>query len=198
MREQRTDLKSFDITQLQTLRKLRSNMYCGGNNRLFFDELEDIIKRTDYNPNTAWERLENNSIVLGEVWEDASNKIAYSKRRKYFWGKELDSVMNYPLKDAIIQFIMSNNTTMFRQTVAMLRDNYPKSVLDSLMNILGTHDTARILTAMGGIHAFTKEEMSRTWMDAETRAVAKERVKAATVLLFTVFGVPCIYYGDEI
>ena len=147
---------------------------------------------------TAVKDMDTEAIVLGEVWEDASNKIAYSKRRKYFWGKELDSVMNYPLKDAIIQFIMSNNTTMFRQTVAMLRDNYPKSVLDSLMNILGTHDTARILTAMGGIHAFTKEEMSRTWMDAETRAVAKERVKAATVLLFTVFGVPCIYYGDEI
>ncbi len=68
MREQRTDLKSFDITQLQTLRKLRSNMYCGGNNRLFFDELEDIITRADYNPNTAWERMENNNIVLGEVW----------------------------------------------------------------------------------------------------------------------------------
>ncbi len=147
---------------------------------------------------TAVKDMDTEAIVLGEVWEDASNKIAYSKRRKYFWGKELDSVMNYPLKDAIIQFIMSNNTTMFRQTVAMLRDNYPKSVLDSLMNILGTHDTARILTAMGGIHAFTKEEMSRTWMDAETHAVAKERVKAATVLLFTVFGVPCIYYGDEI
>ena len=102
------------------------------------------------------------AVVLGEVWEDASNKIAYSKRRKYFWGKELDSVMNYPLKDAIIQFILSGDTSLFRQTVAMLRDNYPKSVLDSLMNILGTHDTARILTALGGVHAYTKDEMSYT------------------------------------
>ena len=139
-----------------------------------------------------------NAIVLGEVWEDASNKIAYSKRRKYFWGNELDSVMNYPLKDAIIQFITSGNTTTFRQTIAMLRDNYPKTVLDSLMNILGTHDTARILTAMGGVCAYTKDEMSRIKMDEAARKKAAERVKAATVLLFTVFGVPCIYYGDEI
>lgn len=64
----RTDLKSFDIAQLQILCKLRSNMYCGGNNRFFFDELEDIITRADYNPNIAWERMENNDIILGEVW----------------------------------------------------------------------------------------------------------------------------------
>ena len=68
MREQRTDLKSFDMAQLQILRELRNNMYCGGNNRLFFDELEDIITRADYNPNIAWERMENNDIILGEVW----------------------------------------------------------------------------------------------------------------------------------
>ena len=138
------------------------------------------------------------ALVLGEVWEDASNKIAYSKRRQYFQGQELDSVMNYPLKNAIIHFIMSNDTTVLRNTIAMLRDNYPKIVLDSLMNILGTHDTVRILTAFGGISAKTKDEMSVLSMDEQTRALAKERLKAAAVLLFTLPGVPCIYYGDEI
>lgn len=138
------------------------------------------------------------AVVLGEVWEDASNKIAYSKRRKYFQGKELDSVMNYPLKDAIIQFIMSNDTTVLRQTIAMLRDNYPKIVLNLLMNVLGTHDTARILTTLGGIQAYNKDDMSRIKMDESTRQLAVQRLKAATVLLFTMFGVPCIYYGDEI
>lgn len=138
------------------------------------------------------------ALVLGEVWEDASNKIAYSRRRKYFQGKELDSVMNYPIKDAIINFVTCNDSTMFRQTVATLRDNYPKCVLDSLMNILGTHDTVRILTALGGVYVYDKETMSKTFLSSERRAEAKERLKAATVLLFTLFGVPCIYYGDEI
>lgn len=68
MREQRTDLQSFGMAQLQELRKLRSNMHCGGDNRLFFDELEDIIKRTDINFLPAWERMDNNDIILGEVW----------------------------------------------------------------------------------------------------------------------------------
>ncbi len=138
------------------------------------------------------------ALVLGEVWEDASNKIAYSKRRHYFQGAELDSVMNYPLKDAIIHFITHNDTLMLRQTLAMLRDNYPKIVLDSLMNILGTHDTVRILTAFGGIPAKNKDEMNVLKMDPEIRKKAIECVKIAALLLFTLPGNPCIYYGDEI
>ena len=143
-------------------------------------------------------KAENDSaIIIGEVWEDASNKIAYSKRRRYFQGKELDSVMNYPLKNAIINFVTTNDVSQFRETVAMLRDNYPKCVLDSLMNILGTHDTFRILTALGGVPAQNKEEMSVTKLNREQRAAAKERLKAASILQYTVFGVPCVYYGDE-
>lgn len=140
----------------------------------------------------------SDAVLIGEVWEDASNKIAYSQRRKYFQGKELDSVMNYPLKDAILNFVESRKTALFRQTIAMLMDNYPKSVLDCLMNILGTHDTVRVLTALSGVRAYNKDEMNLLHLSADQRAAAKEKVKAAAVLLFTVFGVPCIYYGDEI
>lgn len=147
---------------------------------------------------TAVKGYDRDALVLGEVWEDASNKIAYGKRRRYFQGGELDSVMNYPLKDAIIHFVCTNDTTNFRETVAALRDNYPECVLHSLMNILGTHDTVRILTALGGVHVSGKDEMSVTVMDEETRRMATERLKRAAILLFTVFGVPCIYYGDEI
>lgn len=77
MGEQRTDLKSFGMAQLQSLRELRSSMYCGGNNRLFFDELEDIITRADYNPDIAWKRMENNDIILGEVWTQPIGYFRY-------------------------------------------------------------------------------------------------------------------------
>ena len=138
------------------------------------------------------------AVVIGEVWEDASNKIAYSRRRKYFQGKELDSVMNYPLKDAIINFVLSQNTSLLCQTIGMLLDNYPKCVLDSLMNILGTHDTVRVLTALGGVRAYNKEEMSVLKLSPEQRDLAKQKLKVAALLLYTLFGIPCIYYGDEI
>lgn len=138
------------------------------------------------------------ALIIGEVWEDASNKIAYSKRRKYLQGKELDSVMNYPLKDAVIKFLKSENTEVLREAIAQLRDNYPKCVLDSLMNILGTHDTSRILTVLGGVPAYNKDEMNVTVMSEEVKAKAKVLLKIAAVLQYTLFGVPCIYYGDEI
>ena len=147
---------------------------------------------------SAVKEINSNAVVLGEVWEDASNKIAYGKRRKYFQGSELDSVMNYPLKDAIIQFILSNDTALLAETITMLQDNYPKQVLDILMNILGTHDTARIITVLGQIPAHSKDEMSLIKMDNDTRLRAKECLKAAALLLFTLPGIPCIYYGDEI
>jgi hypothetical protein len=77
MREQRTDLKSFDMAQLQSLRELRGNMYCGGNNRLFFDELEDIITRTDKKALPYWERMDNDDIILGEVWSQPIGYFRY-------------------------------------------------------------------------------------------------------------------------
>ncbi len=139
----------------------------------------------------------SDAVIIGEVWEDASNKIAYSERRKYLQGNELDSVMNYPLKDAIISYVQSGNTSQLRETIYMLMDNYPKETLDCLMNILGTHDTPRILTVFGGKECADKEEMAVTKLKPRERAAAKKRVMMAAVLQFTLPGVPCIYYGDE-
>lgn len=139
------------------------------------------------------------AVIIGEVWEDASNKIAYSKRREYLQGKELDSVMNYPLKDAIIRFMLTENAEALADTVRTLQDHYPKQTLDCLMNILGTHDTARILTVLGGKTCYTKEEMASPAMrlnDSERRN-ATEKLKMAAFLQYTLPGVPCVYYGDE-
>lgn len=161
------------------------------------DVADELPPRFLRNVRRAIKSADPNGIVIGEVWEDASNKISYGERRAYFQGQELDSVMNYPLKEAIIQFVRSKNTKLFRETVCMLLDHYPKCSLDCLMNILGTHDTVRILTALGGVLAFDKEEMNELRLTREQYAIAVERLKAAALLQFTLFGVPSIYYGDE-
>jgi len=139
------------------------------------------------------------AIIIGEVWEDASNKIAYSKRREYLQGYELDSVMNYPLKDAIVHYIQTENAENLVRVLRALINHYPKETLDSLMNILGTHDTARILTVLGGIYCQNKEEMSlkSAYMTPENKKNAIKKLKMAAVLQYTLPGVPCIYYGDE-
>lgn len=147
---------------------------------------------------TSVKEENSDAVIIGEVWEDASNKIAYSVRRKYLQGNELDSVMNYPLKDAIINFMQTGNTTMLRETIFQLIDNYPKQTLDSLMNILSTHDTPRILTVLGNQVCETKEQMEVARLNDEAKKSAKAKLKMAALLQFTLPGVPCIYYGDEI
>ena len=140
-----------------------------------------------------------NAIIIGEVWEDASNKIAYSQRRQYLQGGELDSVMNYPLKDAVIRYIQTGNANELLHCIRVLINHYPKQTVDCLMNILGTHDTARILTVLGGIYCHNKLEMAKdtAYLDEKSREIAIEKLKMAAVIQFTVAGVPCIYYGDE-
>ena len=158
------------------------------------DELPDFFLEK---LRTAVKEADPDAVIIGEVWEDASNKIAYSERRKYLQGYELDSVMNYPLKDAIISYVTLGNTTQLRETIDQLIDNYPKQTLDVLMNILGTHDTSRILTVLGGKTCSNKDEMAVTFLSEREKAAAKQKLMMAAVLQFTLPGVPCIFYGDE-
>lgn len=137
------------------------------------------------------------ALIIGEVWEDASNKISYGSRRHYFEGEELDSVMNYPLKDAIIGYIKTGGAEDLRRTVETLCENYPKPALDCLMNILGTHDTERILTVLSGKYYSSREERASAELTQTERAKAKTLLRAASLLQFTLPGVPSIYYGDE-
>ncbi len=158
------------------------------------DELPDFFLKK---LRKAVKEEDPDAVIIGEVWESASDKIAYGKRREYFQGEELDSVMNYPLKDAIINYALSGKAKVLAGMVNMLRDNYPKSSLDCLMNILSTHDTARILTVLAGKNMYDKEEMAVTFLTEDERKTGLEKVKLAAVLQYTLPGVPCVYYGDE-
>ncbi len=137
------------------------------------------------------------ALIIGEVWEDASNKVAYGFRRHYFEGNELDSVMDYPFKDAIIAFMRTAKAEILRETVESICENYPKPALDCLMNILGTHDTERILSVLSGKNYSTRDERAAAVLSEDERTDAKSLLRLATVLQFTLPGVPCIYYGDE-
>jgi glycosidase len=138
------------------------------------------------------------ALILGEVWEDAATKIAYDRRRKYFIENQLDAVMNYPLKDAIIDFCLNGNAERLASTFFMIQDHYPKNVRDNLMNFLGTHDTKRILSIFqdecgkkitqtaGGLEGVTSSNLSFNLL----------RIASAIQYCFT--GVPAVFYGDEV
>lgn len=152
----------------------------------FLRELRKTVKKQ--NPD---------SLIIGEVWEDASNKIAYGNRRHYFEGEELDSVMNYPFKDAIINYVKSGCAAEIRETIESICENYPKPALDCLMNVLGTHDTERILTVLSGCSFASRDERAQAVLSEAERRHTKSLLFVASLLQFTLPGVPCIYYGDE-
>lgn len=144
--------------------------------------------------------IKPNSLLIGEVWEDASNKISYGKRKKYFSESELDSVMNYPFKDTILGFIKGILSGFeFKERIMTIVENYPLPVLHCLMNLLSTHDTKRALTEISGAgDGMSKTEKANFKLTGSELSRAVSLLKAASVLQFTLPGNPCIYYGDEI
>lgn len=119
--------------------------------------------------------VRKDGLIIGEVWEDASNKVSYGRRRRYLQGRQLDSVMNYVFKDAVFDLMADGNVRNFGDRIEEVLENYPKPAVDCLMNILGTHDTERALTALG----------------------SKEKLRAAALINYFLPGVPCVFYGDE-
>lgn len=154
---------------------------------IFLDKLRKAVKAE-----------KSDAFILGEVWEDASNKISYGVRRRYFAGEQLDSVMNYPFATAIVDLVKSGNSKSFFETVEALSENYPPQCLSLMMNHIGTHDTARILTVLG----FSGTAGDRAWQAHQSLSeneleIALKRLRLAVALQYTLPGVPSIFYGDE-
>lgn len=139
------------------------------------------------------------AIVLGEVWEDASNKHSYGCRRRYLLGRQLDSVMNYPFADAVLGFLRGGTAKWFCSSIATIVEHYPPQVTRLLMNHIGTHDTERALTVLAGEPS---QGRGRSWQAAQKLTDAQRQkglrlMRLASALQFCLPGVPCIYYGDE-
>lgn len=140
-------------------------------------------------------------LLLGEVWEDASNKISYGKFRSYLLGDELDSAMNYPLRDALLPFFLGDNPAWsVAEQLESLHENYPPDAFYECLNLLGSHDRARLLTVLGGApdpNSLSEDARRDYRLNPGLKGLAKGRLWLATLLQMTMPGVPCIYYGDE-
>lgn len=138
------------------------------------------------------------ALLMGEVWEDASNKEAYGRRRRYFTDGELDSVMNYPFRTAIMNFVKKiDGGEQIKNTVMTIAENYPPQVLACNMNLLGTHDTERILTALVDDFNGSRQELAQRSLSRSQYIQAEERLLMAAFLQYTLPGSPSLYYGDE-
>lgn len=154
----------------------------------FLDGLRKVVKAAD-----------PEALIIGEVWENAAEKVAYGTRRRYLRGAQLDSVMNYPTKNAIIDFVKSGNCAHLYNTVIEIYSTYPRAVCDCLMNLLGTHDTERILTVLAGqsSEGHSNDELASMRMNDAEKQRGISLLKMASALQYTLYGFPSVFYGDE-
>ena len=160
------------------------------------DELSDgFIEKT----RSILEENVESPLLYGEVWEDASKKYAYGKLKKYYLGRELDGVMNYPLREGIISYIKYGNVEKLRYSLEVLL-NMPKRIRDATMNILGTHDTARIITVLGDGYNPNRENniLALEKMPYESYLNARAYLMCAYTVISTLPGIVSVYYGDEV
>ena len=124
------------------------------------------------------------TLILGEIWDDAS---------KYFIGDQYDSVMNYRIRAALIDYLKNGNATRLNDTLMAVYEDYPAEAFYALMNLMGSHDVARAIYILGG-GSDTAERAEFGYYNEE---LGKQRLKLAALFEFGYAGAPTIYYGDE-
>ncbi len=145
--------------------------------------------------------LDPSSVLLGEVWDDASNKCCCGRARSYALGHELDSAMAYPFRSAVMDFLLCRSDAYGLYAALMaIKENYPKPFYMAQLNLLGSHDTVRAQTVLSGApdrDAISRVEQAVYRPDEAQAARGRKRLLLAAMLQFACPGVPCIYYGDE-
>lgn len=128
---------------------------------------------------------EEKPLILGEIWDDAS---------KYFLGDQYDSVMNYRFRGAILDYLKNGNAENAQNSLLAVQEDYPKEAFYALMNLMGSHDTARAIFLLGnGTDTYNRAEQDPIYNYIE----GQKRLKLASILQMGYPGAPTIYYGDE-
>lgn len=112
----------------------------------------------------------NDAVLIGEIMHESVS---------FLRGEQLDSIMNYPFKHAMVDFFAKRkiDAKELNDILAINRYIYMESISKQLWNLVGSHDTSRYLTECNG---------------------NVNRMKLAAVFQFTYLGLPYIYYGDEV
>lgn len=150
----------------------------------------------------SMDKVNKDNILIGEVWEDATNKVSYDKNRQYFINGSLKSVMNYPFMEKTVSFMKGYASAYeLKEFFYMQMENYPEEYFYSNLNLLDSHDRVRILTVLADsrdVNEIDDDAKLNHGIDRDKYLLAVSRLKALTVIQYTVPGIPLIYYGDEV
>ena len=108
------------------------------------------------------------AYIVGEIWDEPS---------RWLKGDQFDGVMNYVFRKATMQFLFDENPISIKEFGERLQKAFPEGRGDIPMNLLGSHDTTRLMSQP---------------------CASLERIKLAYAILFFLPGAPCIYYGEEL
>lgn len=166
------------------------------------DVLDELPQKFSQSFYAELKKIDPNAVMLGEVWEDASNKKAYGVQREYLCGQETDSVMNYVFRQIVLDFALGHaDAAQVSRRVRSMVENYPAQNLYAMMNLLGSHDRERILTLLGEAPSSDNVpavHQAKYKLDRERHHRGLVREKMAVIWQMTFPGVPSVYYGDEI
>src|SRR5215216_4025821 len=160
-------------------------------------------------PNGYWEQFRTvtkqtnpNALLISETWQKDSTLLRMLR------GDRLDTTMNYRLRDAVIGLLAPGNfdskgfadsgyviePSQFAARIESMREDYPDAAYYSLMNLLDSHDTERLLwTLTPGTETTASKELN-----AANLTAGKQNLKLASLIQFTMPGAPTVYYGDEV
>ena len=196
--EHNADWQRFVITDEDSVVRRWIQKGAGGYRLDVADELPDDVLAMMYQ---AVKQEKTDAVMLGEVWEDATTKYSYGSHRKYALGGMFDSVMNYPLRNAIVAFLTGHiDARELKDFFVEQAAVYPKPMYYALMNLMSSHDIERIRTALStklDPHSLTREQQASFRLSDSQNEKGAARQRLASVLQFALPGVPCIYYGDE-
>lgn len=151
---------------------------------------------------TVVKNKQPNAVIVGELWQKDSTLLRFLR------GDRADTTMNYRLRDAVIGLLAPGPfdskgfadsgrvlaPSEFAARILSIREDYPDAAYFSLMNLLDSHDTERVLwTLTPGQDTRAEKEFNPANLEA-----GKQRVKLASLIQFTMPGAPTIYYGDEV
>ncbi len=197
--EESEELRKYLLTGENSIVKKWIRLGASGWRLDVVDELPDFFVKE---LRAAVKSVNPEAVIIGEVWEDATNKVAYGKRREYFNGDELDSVMNYPLRNALIDAGLCRiDANEFNRRIMSIKENYPAPAYYSTLNMISSHDVERIVTLMSG--APTRHEVDRNYqanfaLSGGELETAIKRTQLVYGMAMTMPGVPCLFYGDEL
>lgn len=167
------------------------------------DELtDDFIEKI----RIAVKRNKEDGFILGEVWKNPMRM-----NRGYLdSGKGMDSVMNYPLVDALIRYFKYGDVDKLAYIIRDIKNEYPDDTIHTLMNFTSTHDITRPLNVFGSNEFSPYSEWAwnpncsevdfckKFKLSASQYENGKDIYKAFVFALATMPGILSIFYGDEV